>query len=74
MSCQKHTESDLIEVLSSNLGFDEYAVARWCPNCGAIVVDSDFDNRTSPGKYMKMRKPRNALDKTPPACDTGGST
>lgn len=34
------------------------AVVRWCSDCGCIVVDEDFDGRTSPGGYVKMRFPR----------------
>jgi len=32
-------------------------VVRWCVNCGAIVVDTDYDGRTNPGYTMKMRYP-----------------
>lgn len=34
-------------------------VVRWCPICGAIVVDTDYDGRTNPGQVMKMRFPTN---------------
>jgi hypothetical protein len=33
------------------------AVVRWCVDCGAVVIDEDSDNRTSPGRYMSMRFP-----------------
>lgn len=33
-------------------------VVRWCINCGSVVVDIDFDNRTNPGQIMKMRIPK----------------
>lgn len=36
----------------------EADTVRWCPGCGAIVVDVDFDNRTNPGAVMKMRLPK----------------
>lgn len=36
---------------------DAETVVRWCPTCGAIVVDVDFDGRTSPGRVMKMKFP-----------------
>lgn len=65
MSCASHQESDLIEVLRASAGYDVDAVARWCPTCGAIVVDGELDNRTYPGKYMKMRGPKSApLERT----------
>jgi hypothetical protein len=33
------------------------AVVRWCENCGAIVIDRDFDNKTFPGYYVAMKFP-----------------
>ena len=36
---------------------DESKVVRWCPECGAIVVDSDCDGRTNPGYYKKLQYP-----------------
>ncbi len=33
-------------------------VVRWCSECGAIVVDEDYDGRTKPGAIMKMRLPK----------------
>lgn len=32
-------------------------VVRWCTECGAVVVDVDFDGRTHPGKIMPMKFP-----------------
>ena len=37
-------------------------VVRWCPNCGAIVVDLDCDNRVYPGRVMKMKLPELAKE------------
>jgi len=37
---------------------------RWCYKCGAVVVDIDHDNRTSPGAVMKMKFPENNYDKS----------
>lgn len=34
--------------------YDEEIVVRWCKKCGAVVVDVDCDNRTSPGEIRKM--------------------
>ena len=39
-------------------------VVRWCNRCGAVVIDIDYDNRTSPGAVMKMRFPENNRDKS----------
>lgn len=30
-------------------------VIRWCPECGAVVVDNDVDGRVYPGKIMPMK-------------------
>ena len=57
MKCDGHNHN-LVEILDSRHSWDEsYQVARWCEDCGAIVVDLDYDNRTLPGKYMEMRFP-----------------
>lgn len=36
---------------------DEEKVVRWCPECGAVVVDMDYDNRTYAGYYNKLQYP-----------------
>lgn len=35
----------------------EAKVVRWCPECGAVVVDMDYDGRTSAGYYKKLQYP-----------------
>lgn len=35
----------------------EVSVVRWCSVCGAVVIDTDYDNRTKPGGIMSMRFP-----------------
>ena len=30
-------------------------VIRWCPECGAVVIDNDVDGRVYPGKVMPMK-------------------
>ena len=40
-----------------SLPFNEEPTVRWCSNCGAIVVDVDYDGRTKPGAIMKMQWP-----------------
>jgi hypothetical protein len=32
-------------------------VVRWCRNCGAVVVDVDYDGRFRPGEIMPMQFP-----------------
>lgn len=46
----------LKEIMRTSDGFVDNVV-RWCPKCGAIVVDSDCDGRIYPGRYMKMILP-----------------
>lgn len=48
---------NLIDILTRYEGYGEESVVRWCQECGAIVVDTDVDNRTSPGNRMKMKFP-----------------
>ena len=49
----------LIEIYRDPNSYNGDAVVRWCPLCGAIVIDVDFDGRTAPGRIMTMRFPRN---------------
>lgn len=42
----------------SSIGIHEEGVVRWCPNCGAIVIDIDYDGRTNSGGIMKMDFPK----------------
>ena len=42
-------------------------VVRWCENCGAIVVDGEFDGRVHPGRYRSMTRP--AVSKPKGPCD-----
>lgn len=40
---------------------DEEVVVRWCPDCGAVVVDKDIDGRTMPGKVRALQAPKLAI-------------
>ena len=51
----------LVEVYRADNGFED-EVVRWCPSCGAIVVDVDVDNRVYAGCVMKMRLPKLAKE------------
>lgn len=35
----------------------ECNVVRWCPECGAIVIDVDRHDNINRGEVMKMRIP-----------------
>ena len=59
----KDRKNDLVAVYwhGSLMGNEEPTV-RWCENCGAVVVDVDFDGRTNAGQIMKMRLPKIAKE------------
>ena len=42
-------------------GWNEEHVVRWCRDCGAVVVDSESDNRLF-GYVVKMRFPKFLYD------------
>ena len=56
-SCKKgdHKLEDIFSVDWHDFTSTE---VRWCCECGAIVVDQDFDGRTNPGQVMKMKIPK----------------
>jgi hypothetical protein len=40
------------------IGAEEHLnVVRWCPECGAIVIDVDKNGITNHGEVMKLRIP-----------------
>lgn len=41
-----------------NSPLGEYEVVRWCPNCGAVVIDVEVDGRVYPGRVSGMRFPK----------------
>ncbi len=53
----KPGKHSLVVILSVN-NWDCSEVVRWCRVCGSVVVDIDVDNRTQPGRIMKMRTPQ----------------
>ena len=56
-NCRKG-KHPLVEISRISLGYDEEKIVRWCPQCGAIVVDLEVDGRLFPGEYMKMKIPK----------------
>lgn len=38
------------------INWDAEAVVRWCPRCGAVVIDKEYDGRIM-GKYSEMQFP-----------------
>jgi valyl-tRNA synthetase len=55
--CIEGKQHSLIEIYRDSEGYGAEAVVRWCGECGAIVIDTDVDNRTMPGDVMKMKQP-----------------
>ena len=53
----KGGDHDLVDIYKETKGIAEHVV-RWCENCGAIVIDIDFDGRTNPGGVMEMEFPK----------------
>ena len=51
----------LIELARISDGFSD-KVVRWCPDCGAVVIDIDCDGRVYAGRIMKMKLPKLAKD------------
>jgi hypothetical protein len=45
-----------LETIMSNGCDMESVTVRWCPICGSISVDQDFDGRTNPGAIRPMRR------------------
>lgn len=51
----------LIEVFRAGSDEGIQSVVRWCPDCGAVVVDDEIDGRVHAGEVMKMRFPKETL-------------
>lgn len=49
-------QNDLVAVYIDGTDSEANTV-RWCPRCGAVVIDLDYDGRTNAGQVMKMRVP-----------------
>ena len=56
--CDKVNGKHNLKVIYSSGMYGEYEVVRWCKDCGAVVVDMDFDGRTAPGRIRKMEFPK----------------
>lgn len=50
----------LVVIQRADVGYNEEHVVRWCSECGAVVVDVDYDGRTAAGRIMKMKVPSNS--------------
>lgn len=58
MTHEEQCGADSLEEIYRVTGsFDIDAVVRWCPQCGAVVIDEDYDGRTKPGAIAPIRFP-----------------
>jgi valyl-tRNA synthetase len=53
-----HQEEDLTVIARYDVGYRTEEVIKWCPDCGAIVIDSETDGRVNAGNVVPMRFPR----------------
>lgn len=58
----KYGKHPLKEIARTSDGFAD-KVIRWCPVCGAIVIDMETDGRVYPGRYTKMQLTELCKDK-----------
>jgi hypothetical protein len=66
MSHQELCGDSLIVIYNGCFDYFTQEKVRWCPKCGAVVVDEDTDGRISPGSIRKMQFPLNyVVDKRP---------
>ena len=56
IDCIKSGNHDL-EFIYGTETWEKDTYVRWCKNCGAIVVDVEYDGRLRPGEIMKMKYP-----------------
>jgi len=58
MSCfnKKNQHVGILQTIKRFYGVDTESVVRWCPKCGAIVIDLETDNRLM-GSVVKMKFP-----------------
>ena len=51
-------QHDLVEIYVDGYVDEPCSVVRWCRECGAVVVDKDYDGRVFAGNVMKMKIPK----------------
>lgn len=57
MNCDGKNHSFKIIYSRTFSSYDEFAIVRWCKDCGAVVVDIDMDGRTFPGAIRGIEFP-----------------
>ena len=53
----------LVEIFRAGPDDGIQSVVRWCPDCGAVVVDGEIDGRVAAGRVMPMQHAKIALRK-----------
>lgn len=46
------------EICRDGIPFGVDHVVRWCPLCGSIVIDTEFDGRLMPGAVRAITSPQ----------------
>lgn len=62
MHCKNGKHNLKVIYWHRSLRGNEEPTVRWCQNCGAVVVDIDFDGRVEPGAIRKMELPLNTKE------------
>lgn len=52
-----NNKHNLVEVYVDGYEEEPHNVVKWCTECGAVVVDTEYDGRVVPGDVMEMRIP-----------------
>jgi hypothetical protein len=55
--CKGKHALQVIMVAPGDAVADMVKVTRWCPNCGAVVVDAEIDGQIYAGRIARMRFP-----------------
>lgn len=54
----KNGQHSLKSIARGGNEYDGYLIVKWCGECGAVVVDGEYDERVYPGKHMDMQFPK----------------
>ena len=57
----EHSRDYMVEIYRRRNGEEESYVVRWCSECGAVVVDTEYDGRTQPGSVREMKFPKTLI-------------
>lgn len=61
--CQPvHQEEHLVPMYANQIDRLHAEVVKWCPDCGAIVIDGETDGRVNAGAVLKMMFPKDTFN------------